>query len=116
MATYKKLQKSSEIFVKGYSTLSGAGTVDISVNQCRFTSTGAGNAIAVPDGKYIGQALTITHVVKGSSGTGVITAGAALHLADSVATITLTNARAWVSLFWTGTAWSVGPYGDVTFA
>lgn len=98
--------------------LSGAGAITLTEPTTLFTSTGAGNALTLAD--YSGSGSfrkRIIHAVKGSSGTGVITAGAALHLGHSIASITFTNVRAWVDLEWPagGTEWNVIGYGDVTF-
>jgi hypothetical protein len=94
--------------------LSGAGAINLTTAVTRFTSTGATQALTLADGTVIGQEKTIIHAVDG--GSGVITAGAALHLGDSIATITFTNVRDWVTLKWNGTAWDVKSFGGVTFA
>lgn len=94
--------------------LSGAGTIDLSTWLTLFTSTGAGNALVLPKGLYKGQLKRIVHKVDG--GSGVITAGGNIVLANGVASITLANVRAWVELSWNGTAWEVVGYTDITFA
>lgn len=89
----------------GVQALSGAGAIDLTKGLTKFTSTGAGNALTIADGSYVGQEHTIVHVVDG--GTGVLTAGGALHLTAGITTITLTNAWEWVKLRWTGALWDV---------
>lgn len=70
-------------------------------SRIALTTVGVADAIALPDGISFGQEIEIHHVVRGSgTGTGRITAGASVHLADAVATITLTAVRDWVKLRW----------------
>lgn len=85
------------------SALSGAGTLDVTKDAALFTSTGAGNAIVLPDGTRAGQILTVIHTVKGASGTGVITP---TH-AGNFATCTLTNKWDWAQFKWSGAHWDV---------
>ena len=89
----------------GVQSLSGAGAIDLTKGLTRFTSTGAGQALTIADGSYIGQEHVIVHVADG--GSGLLTAGGALHLTPGIATITLTNAWEWVRLRWTGSVWDV---------
>jgi hypothetical protein len=108
------LVDSVNLTVQGASqALSGAGAINLTTAVTRFTSTGATQALTLADGTVIGHEKTIIHAVDG--GSGVITAGAALHLGDSIATITFTNVRDWVTLKWNGTAWDVKCFGGVTF-
>lgn len=99
-------------------SLSGAGTIDPKAIVCFYTSTGAGQALALADGTVLGQEVKIVHVVDG--GSGVLTAGAALHLHFSLASITLTNRGDWVRLKWIdigGTkAWAWVEQAGCTFA
>ena len=100
--------------------LSGAGAVSLTVPTTRCTSTGATQALTLADGKIIGQRKRIVHAVDG--GSVVLTAGAALHLGDSLATITLAAVRDWIELEWdvvagAGAWYLTGWYGTgVTFS
>lgn len=100
--------------------LSGAGAVTLTEPTTRCTSTGASQALTLADGRVIGQRKRIVHAVDG--GSVVLTAGAALHLGDSLATITLAAVRDWIELEWdvvsgTGAWYLVGWYGTgVTFS
>jgi hypothetical protein len=96
--------------------LSGAGAVAITAPTCLFTSTGAGNALTVPDGTYIGQQVNIVHIVKGSSGTGVITQTTGAKLTAGISTITLSTVYASVTLEWSGTLWNVVTNAGCTIA
>jgi hypothetical protein len=95
-------------------SLSGAGAVNLTTATTRYTSTGAAQALTLADATVTGHKKRIIHCVDG--GSGVLTAGGALHLADSIATITFTNVRDWVDLEWNGSAWAVTAYAGVTFA
>ena len=97
-----------------YQTLSGAGAITLTEPTTRYTSTGAAQALTIADAKFKGQRKRIIHAVDG--GSGVITAGSSIHLADSLSTITFTAVRDWVELEWNGTAWAVIGYAGVTFA
>lgn len=110
--TYDEVQH--QLRKRPYQLLSGAGTVDPNAETCRYTSTGAGQALALDDGTYVGQRVRIYHAVDG--GSGVLTAGGSLHLADSVASITLTNKGDWVELEWNATAWAIVGMAGVTLA
>jgi hypothetical protein len=89
--------------------LSGVGTIDPTASKCRLTSTGAGQALSLADGTYEGQEVFIEMVVDG--GSSVLTAGAALHLQNGIASITLVNAKDWIRLKWTKSAASPPVYG-----
>jgi hypothetical protein len=91
----------------GVQTLTGAGAIDLTKGLTLFTSTGAGQAITIADGSDDGQEHTIMHAVDG--GSGVLTAGGALHLQAGVATITLTNRWEWARLRWSsvGVCWNI---------
>lgn len=90
----------------GEQDLSGAGAIDPTKSLIRFTSTGAGQALTLADWTGRGNPeFTILHVVDG--GSGVLTAGGALHLTTGVATITLTNRWEWVRLRWTGALYDI---------
>lgn len=91
--------------------LSGAGAINVTSGTTFFTSTGAGNALTLANGTYAGQIKRVSHAVKGSSGTGVITPATPLNFA----TATLTAVRDWVEFVWNGTAWQVSAYGGATF-
>jgi hypothetical protein len=93
--------------------LSGAGAINLTTRTTLYTSTGVGNALTIADSTETGQRKTVIHVVDG--GSGVITAGASLHLGHSIATITFTTVRDWVELEWGGAAWNVVAFGGVTF-
>jgi hypothetical protein len=73
------------------------------------------------DEKYDDLVINLSRDTIGDEGTPVdggsmvLTAGSALHLADSIATITFTAVRDWVELEWLGTAWGVIAYSGVTF-
>jgi len=86
-------------------SLSGAGAINLTTPTTYYTSTGGSQALTLADSTVVGQRKRIVHVVDG--GSGVITAGGSLHLANSVATITFTNAREWAELEWNGSAWVV---------
>lgn len=96
--------------------LSGAGAIDHTTLTTLFTSTGAAQALTLADGTQAmrGFRKRVIHAVDG--GSGVITAGAALHLGQSIATITFTNVRDWCELEWDGTNWNVIGYAGATFA
>jgi hypothetical protein len=92
----------ASIFKSAPATLSGAGTIDVTKRTTLFTSTGAGNALVLPDGSEAGQRLTLIHTVKGASGTGVITP---TH-AGNFATATVTSKWDWYEFEWSGSAWN----------
>lgn len=87
--------------------LSGAGAVDPTKGLCRFTSTGAAQALTLADltADDVGVEVVIVHVVDG--GSGVLTAGGALHLSTGIAAITFTNRWEWARLRWTGALWDL---------
>lgn len=89
----------------GVQDLSGAGAIDLTKGLTRFTSTGAAQALTLADGTYIGQEHTIVHVVDG--GSGVLTAGGALHLSTGITAITFTNRWEWARVRWTGALWDL---------
>lgn len=91
----------------GVQSLSGAGAVLLTSPTTRFTSTGVDDALTLADGaaSRIGQRKRIYHAVDG--GNALITAGAELHLGDSIATIKLNNKGDFVELEWNGTSWFV---------
>ena len=93
-------------------SLSGAGAVNLTTSATAFTSTGAAQALTLADG-VAGQIKTIAHVVKGASGTGVLTP----TTKTGYTTITFTNAGDSVMLqFFTTAGWCIiGSYG-VTIA
>lgn len=91
-------------------TLSGAGAISLTTELTLVTSTGAGQALTLADGT--GKVSStfrkrIAHVVDG--GSVVLTAGANLHLAHSIASITLANKGDWIELQWIQslTAWAL---------
>jgi hypothetical protein len=86
--------------------LSGAGAITLTESTTLFTSTGAGNALTVADGSFPGQRKTIIHVVKGSSGTGVITQTTGAKLTSGITTITLSTVFASITLEWDGSVWN----------
>lgn len=79
--------------------LSGAGTIDISKPGTKFTSTGAGQALVMPNGKTIGQRHWIIHIVDG--GSGVLTG----TFSPAITSFTFTTVRAGILLEWTATGW-----------
>ncbi len=87
--------------VRAPTALSGAGAV-VPGDVTLFTSTGAGNALTLADGTYPGQQTIVTHVVKGTSGTGVLTPTHFRHTS-----VTFTNANDAVRLMWSGTQWEI---------
>lgn len=105
-------QRRTQIEMGPIQALSGAGTIDPTAIMTRFTSTGAAQALALADGTIEGQEVYILHVTDG--GSGVLTAGAALHLGEGIATITIANARDWIRLKWLRSAagvWGWTPWG-----
>ena len=102
--------------MKAPTTRSGAGAVAITADTCLFTSTSAGNALTIADGSFAGQLLRIVHIVKGSSGTGVITQTTGAKLTAAISTITLSDLYASVSLQWSGTLWNVVSNDGATIA
>jgi hypothetical protein len=85
-------------------TKSGSGvTLDITKNQTQYTTTGAGNTAALPNGTYAGQRHVIFHAVKGSSGSVIITPATGQHTS-----VTLTDVYASVEFIWNGTTWAIG--------
>jgi hypothetical protein len=99
-----------------HQSLSGPGAVNLTTPVTRCTSTGADDALTLADGSVNGQRKTIIHVVDG--GSVKLTADGSLHLGDSLASITLANARDWITLEWQTSAWMlIGWSGaGVTFA
>lgn len=95
----------------GAQDLTGAGAIDTTKGLTRFTSSGAAQALTLADltAAEEGVEHVIVHVVDG--GSGVLTAGGALHLSTGIATITLANRWDWVRLRWTGALWDVVGYG-----
>lgn len=87
-------------------TRSGPGAVALTAPTCLFTSSGAGDALTVADGSYVGQHINIVHIVKGSSGTGVITQTSGAKLTAGISTITLSTLFASVTLEWSGSLWN----------
>lgn len=94
-------------------SLSGAGAVNLTTGTTRYTSTGATQALTLASATATGHKKRIIHAVDG--GSGVLTAGASLLLADSIATITFTAVRDWVDLEWNGSAWAVTAFSGVSF-
>ena len=74
--------------------ISGAHAVSPTIPLTEFTSTGAGNALTLANGSTIGFRKTITHSVKGSGGTGVLTPASAGNFSSA----TLTNLHDSISL------------------
>ncbi len=97
------------MIASGIQALNGAGAIDLVTSLTNYTSTGGAQALTLADSTVTGQDKTIVHVVDG--GSGVITAGGALHLAAGIATITLANAWDWISLKWTGALWTPTGWG-----
>lgn len=92
--------------------LSGAGAVDVVTAATAFTSTGAANALTLANGTN-GQEKTISHVVKGTLGTGVLTP----TTANGFSTITFTNAGDSVLLkYYTSGGWCIIGSRGVTIA
>jgi hypothetical protein len=88
--------------------LSGAGAINLTTRTTLFTSTGASQALTLADGTGvvpIGFRKRVMHYVDG--GSGVFTAGGALHLGTGVTTVTLTAKGDWVEFEWDGTNWNV---------
>lgn len=98
----------------GVQALTGAGAVNLTTAVTRVTSSGAAQALTLADGAVVGQRKRIVHAVDG--GSCVLTAGGALHLGDSIASITLTAKGDWVELMWNGTAWDLIGHTGATIA
>ena len=92
-----------------HQALSGPGAVNLTTPVTRCTSTGVDDALTLADGSVNGQRKRIVHAVDG--GNVKLTAGGALHLGDSIATISLANARDWVELEWQTNAWMLIGFG-----
>ncbi len=90
--------------------LSGAGAINLTTGATDYTSTGAGEALTLANGT-VGQIKTITHIVKGTLGTGVLTP----TTKSGYTTITFNNAGDSVTLRYCTTAgWCVvGSFGAV---
>ena len=89
--------------------LSGAGAVNITTAATDFTSTGAANALTLANGT-VGQFKFISHAVKGTLGTGVLTPTTCIGFT----TITFNNAGDSVTLRYTSAGWAVhGSFGAV---
>lgn len=82
-------------------TLSGAGTLNITHRTTLLTTTGAGQAIVLPNGTRNGQRHTVVHTVDG--GSAVITPTTAGNFAN----VTLTNVWESAEFEWSGAAWNV---------
>lgn len=93
-------------------SLSGAGAVNITTAITKFTSTGAGNALTLANGTYVGQRKTIVHFVKGASGTGVLTPATP----SGFATATFSNLGTTLTLEWSATGWFIVANGGATIA
>ncbi len=90
--------------------LSGAGAINITTAATDYTSTGAAEALTLANGT-VGQIKTITHIVKGTLGTGVLTP----TTKSGYTTVTFNNAGDSVTLRYCTTAgWCViGSFGVV---
>ncbi len=90
--------------------LSGAGAINLTTSATDYTSTGAAEALTLADGT-VGQIKTITHIVKGTLGTGVLTP----TTKTGYTTVTFNNAGDSVTLRYCTTAgWCViGSFGVV---
>lgn len=97
--TYPNPTLTTEL-VSAPAALSGAGTLDVTKRTTLFTSTGAAQAVVLPDGTRAGQRHTVIMSVDG--GSGVITP---TH-AGNFATATLTNKWDWFEFEWSGTHWN----------
>ena len=93
-------------------SLSGAGAVNVTTAITKFTSTGAGNALTLANGKYVGQRKTIVHFVKGASGTGVLTPATP----SGFATATLSALGSTLTLEWSTVGWFIVANGGATIA
>jgi hypothetical protein len=85
--------------------LSGAGAINKTATTTLFTSTGAGQALTLADGDFVGQRKRIIHISDG--GSGVITQSTGANLTASITTITFTAIWDWVELEWSGALWNV---------
>ena len=89
--------------------LSGAGAINLTTAATDFTSTGAANALTLANGT-VGQFKFISHAVKGTLGTGVLTPTTCIGFT----TITFNNAGDSVTLRYTSAGWAVhGSFGAV---
>ncbi len=86
-------------------TLTGAGAVSVGSYLTNLVSTGAAQAITLPDGTIVGQMKKITHIVDG--GSSVLTPASFANT-----TITFTTVGEFVVLMWDGTEWACIEIGN----
>lgn len=93
--------------------LSGAGAINLTSFQTRFTSTATGNALTLADATRVGLLKKVSYVAEAAGGdTGVITPATP----TGYATVTLNAIGDYVVFCWTGTAWAVIDYVGATVA
>lgn len=93
--------------------LSGAGAVNLTTYQTRFTSTATGNALTLANATRTGQIKKITYVAEAAAAdTGVLTP----TTASGFTTITFNAVGDYAVLMWNGTAWIAIDYVGVTVA
>ena len=99
--------------VGGPQSLSGAGAVNITRYNTRFTSTATGNALTLADATQVGQLKKIQYVAEAAGGdTGVLTP----TTASGFTTITFNAVGDYVLLSWTPVGWAILEYSGVTVA
>lgn len=93
--------------------LTGAGAVNITAYQTRFTSNGTGNALTLANATRTGLLKKVSYVAEGGGAdTGVITPATP----SGFATVTLNAIGDYVQFLWTGAAWIVVEYVGATVA
>ena len=99
--------------IGGPQELSGAGAVNITRYNTRFTSTATGNALTLADATQVGQLKKIRYVAEAAGGdTGVLTP----TTASGFTTITFNAIGDYAVLVWTPVGWVIMEYSGVTVA
>lgn len=93
--------------------LSGAGAINLTSYQTRFTSTGAGDALTLANATRTGLLKKVSYIAEGAGGdTGVITP----TTASGFTTVTLNAVGDYVVFMWNGSAWIVVDFVGATVA
>jgi len=93
--------------------LSGAGAVNLTSYQTRFTSTATGNALTLANATRTGLLKKVSYVAEAAGpDTGVITP----TTASGFTTVTLNAVGDYVVFLWNGSAWIVVEYIGATVA
>ena len=90
------------------STRSGPGAISVASSYCNLITTGASDAVTIPDGTIIGQILHIKHLTDG--GDADITPA---NFADGTS-INTAAAGDSITLMWTGSDWQLVASSGVT--